>query len=108
MDQIETGSQAPVARPVVLIVDDDLGYLEKLQRAFRDHYAVHTAASGIEAIKLIKALPEVHALIVSEDLPRMKGTELFRFLHEMYAKSDAIIKVLLTDSASNGTAAELA
>ena len=105
---METGTQASAARPVVLIVDDDLSYLEKLQRAFREHYAVHTAASGIEAIKLIKALPEVHALIVSEDLPRMKGTELFRFLHEMYGKSEAIIKVLLADAASNGTAAELA
>jgi ubiquinone/menaquinone biosynthesis C-methylase UbiE/CheY-like chemotaxis protein len=108
MDQIETGTQAPAARPVVLIVDDDLSYLERLQRVFREQYAVHTATSGIEAIKLIKALPEVHALIVSEDLPRMKGTELFRFLHEMYAKSDSIIKVLMTDTASNGTAAELA
>ncbi|MCK7490093.1 MAG: hypothetical protein MZU79_07625, partial [Anaerotruncus sp.] len=30
------------ALPVVLIVDDDLAYLEKLQRALRDIYTVHT------------------------------------------------------------------
>jgi ubiquinone/menaquinone biosynthesis C-methylase UbiE/CheY-like chemotaxis protein len=107
MAQIDTGTQALLAKPVVVLVDDDLGYLEKLQRAFREQYAVHTATSGIEAIKLIKALPEVDALVVNEDLPRMKGTELFRFLNEMLGKSDSIIKVLLADSPLNGTAAEL-
>ncbi len=95
-------------KTIVLIVDDDLSYIEKLQRALRDHYTVHTAASGVEAIKVIKALPEVHVLIVNEDLPRMKGTELLRFLHEMFDKSDSIIKILLTDSGSNGTVADLA
>jgi ubiquinone/menaquinone biosynthesis C-methylase UbiE/DNA-binding response OmpR family regulator len=107
MTQKETGTQAPAPKPVVLIVDDELSYVEKLQRALRDHYAVHTTTSGVEAIKVIKALPEVHVLIVNEDLPRMKGTELLRFLHEMFEKSDSIIKILLTDSASNGTVADL-
>jgi ubiquinone/menaquinone biosynthesis C-methylase UbiE/CheY-like chemotaxis protein len=95
-------------KPIVLIVDDDLSYIEKLQRALRDQYAVHTTTSGVEAIKVIKALPEVHVLIVNEDLPRMKGTELLRFLHEMFERSDSIIKILLTDSASNGTVTDLA
>ncbi len=92
----------------MLCVDDDLSYLEKLQRTFRDSYTVHTATSGIEAIQLIKALPEVNVLIVNEDLPRMKGTELLRFLHEMFKGSDSVVKILLTDSPSNGTAADLA
>jgi ubiquinone/menaquinone biosynthesis C-methylase UbiE/DNA-binding response OmpR family regulator len=108
MAQPETGAQAMVGKPIVLIVDDDLSYIEKLQRALRDQYAVHTTTSGVEAIKVIKALPEVHVLIVNEDLPRMKGTELLRFLHEMFDKSDSIIKILLTDSGSNGTVADLA
>jgi len=108
MTQSETGTQATTGKPVVLIVDDDLSYIEKLQRALRDLYAVHTTTSGVEAIKVIKDLPEVHVLIVNDDLPRMKGTELLRFLHEMFDKSDSIIKILLTDSASNGTVADLA
>jgi len=95
------------ALPVVLIVDDDLAYLEKLQRALRDSYVVHTTTSGVEAIHLIKALPEVNVLVVNEDLPRMKGTELLRFLNEIFKESDAIIKILLTESASNGATIDL-
>jgi ubiquinone/menaquinone biosynthesis C-methylase UbiE/DNA-binding response OmpR family regulator len=107
MTQPETKTQSTPEKPVVLIVDADLAYLDKLQRVLREHYAVHTSTSGIEAIKLIKALPAVHVLIVNEDLPRMKGTELLRFLHEMFGESDSIIKILLARSPLNGTVAEL-
>ena len=96
------------ALPVVLVVDDDLAYLEKLQRALRDIYAVYTTTSGVEAIQLIKALPEVNVLVVNEDLPRMKGTELLRFLNELFKNSDAIIKILLTNCVSNGSVIDLA
>jgi CheY-like chemotaxis protein/ubiquinone/menaquinone biosynthesis C-methylase UbiE len=96
------------ALPVVLVVDDDLAYLEKLQRVLRDIYAVYTTTSGVEAIHLIKALPEVNVLVVNEDLPRMKGTELLRFLNELFKNSDAIIKIVLTESATNGSIIDLA
>ena len=82
--------------------------LDKLQRALRDIYTVHTTTSGVEAIHLIKALPEVNVLVVNEDLPRMKGTELLRFLNEIFKNSDAIIKILLTACPSNGTTIDLA
>jgi ubiquinone/menaquinone biosynthesis C-methylase UbiE/CheY-like chemotaxis protein len=95
-------------RPIVLIVDDDLAYLDKLQRALRDAYAVYTTTSGVEAIHLIKSLPEVNVLVVNEDLPRMKGTELLRFLNEIFKNSDAIIKILLTEYPTNGAAIDLA
>lgn len=94
--------------PVVLVVDDDLAYLDKLQRVLRDIYTVYTTTSGVEAIHLIKALAEVNVLVVNEDLPRMKGTELLRFLNEIFKNSDAIIKILLTEVASNGTTVDLA
>jgi ubiquinone/menaquinone biosynthesis C-methylase UbiE/CheY-like chemotaxis protein len=96
------------ALPVVLIVDDDLAYLEKVQRALRDIYSVHTATTGVEAIHLIKALPEVNVLVVNEDLPRMKGTELLRFLNEIFKNAESIIKILLTACPSNGTTIDLA
>jgi len=103
MDKPKAGAQ-----PVVLVVDDDLPYLEKLQRALRDIYTVYTTTSGVEAIHLIKALPEVNVLVVNEDLPRMKGTELLRFLNEIFKNAEAIIKILLTEVASNGTTIDLA
>jgi ubiquinone/menaquinone biosynthesis C-methylase UbiE/ActR/RegA family two-component response regulator len=94
--------------PVVLVVDDDLAYLEKLQRALRDIYAVHTTTSGVEAIHLIKAMPEVNVLVVNDDLPRMKGTELLRFLNEIFKSSESIIKILLTACPGNGATIDLA
>ncbi len=94
--------------PVVLVVDDDLAYLEKIQRALRDIYSVHAATTGIEAIHLIKALPEVNVLVVNEDLPRMKGTELLRFLNEIFKNAESIIKILLTACPTNGTTIDLA
>jgi CheY-like chemotaxis protein/ubiquinone/menaquinone biosynthesis C-methylase UbiE len=108
MAQSESEAQVEAAQPVVLIVDDDLSSLERLQKALRESYTVHTATSGIEAIKLIKALPRLNVLIVDDDLPRMRGTELVRFLHEMIGGSDTIIKILLADSVSNGTVSDLA
>ncbi len=103
MEKAKAGTPA-----VVLVVDDDLAYLEKLQRALRDIYTVHTTTSGVEAIHLIKSLPEVNVLVVNEDLPRMKGTELLRFLNEIFKNSDTIIKILLTEGASNGATIDLA
>lgn len=108
MARAQVEKTTPAALPVVLIVDDDLAYLEKLQRALRDIYAVYTTTSGVEAIHLIKALPEVNVLVVNDELPRMKGTELLRFLNEIFKNSDAIIKILLTASSSNGTTIDLA
>jgi ubiquinone/menaquinone biosynthesis C-methylase UbiE/CheY-like chemotaxis protein len=108
MARAQLEKTTPPALPVVLIVDDDLAYLEKLQRALRDIYAVYTTTSGVEAIHLIKAVPEVNVLVVNDDLPRMKGTELLRFLNEIFKNSEAIIKILLTASSSNGTTIDLA
>jgi len=108
MARSQVDKTAQSALPVVLVVDDDLAYLEKLQRSLRDIYAVYTTTSGVEAIHLIKGLPEVNVLVVNEDLPRMKGTELLRFLNEIFKNSDAIIKILLTALSSNGKTIDLA
>ncbi len=107
MEKAPVAKATPSTLPVVLIVDDDLAFLEKLQRALRDLYAVYTTTSGIEAIQLIKALPEVNVLVINEDLPRMKGTELLRFLNEIVKGADAIIKILLTEINSNGKTLDL-
>jgi ubiquinone/menaquinone biosynthesis C-methylase UbiE/CheY-like chemotaxis protein len=101
MDKPKTGSLL-----IVLAVDNDLSYLEKVQRTLRDTYTVYTTTSGLEAIQLIKTLPEVNILIVKDDLPRMKGTEFLRFLHEMFKNSSGMIKILLTDGRSNDSIAD--
>jgi DNA-binding response OmpR family regulator/ubiquinone/menaquinone biosynthesis C-methylase UbiE len=108
MPREDTDKRAGTNLPVVLIVDDDLSFLEKLQRTLREAYTVRTSTSGVEAIHLIKTLPEVHVIIVNEDLPRMKGTEFLRFLHEMFNNSGSIIKILLAEGGGNGSVIDLA
>lgn len=93
--------------PVVLIVDDERLFLERLSKNLQESFSVHTAVSGVEAIHLIKTLPEIHVLIVSEELPRMKGSELFRFIHEMFRNSESLIKILITQKCSNGSSVDL-
>ncbi len=101
-EQMKTGNA-----PVVLIVDADRAFLEKLQESLQESFSVHAATSGIEAIHLIKTLPQIDVLIVNEKLPRMKGSELFRFIHEMFRNSDALIKILITQKPSKGSAIDL-
>ncbi len=108
MPREDAEKKAGTNAPVVLILDDDLSFLEKIQRTLREAYTVRTSTSGIEAIHLIKTLPEVHVIIVNEDLPRMKGTEFLRFLKEMFKSSESIIKILLTESTVNGSLIDLA
>ncbi len=101
-------TQKEAKTPVALIVDDDLSFLDKIQRSLRESFTVQTATSGVEAIQKIRSLSVVDALVVSEELPRMKGTELLRIIHEMIPRSDSLIKILITEKASNGTVIDLA
>jgi ubiquinone/menaquinone biosynthesis C-methylase UbiE/CheY-like chemotaxis protein len=85
-------------RPVILIVDDDLPGLEKLRQTLEESYVVQTAVSGVEAIHEITTRPEIDVLIVNDELPRMKGIELFRFLQETVSHAKRIVKILITDN----------
>lgn len=88
-------------RPVILIVDDDPLGLEKLRQELEESYTVQTAISGVEAIHEITVRPQIDVLIVNDDLPRMKGGELFRFLQETVGHTNRIVKVLITDKTEN-------
>jgi ubiquinone/menaquinone biosynthesis C-methylase UbiE/CheY-like chemotaxis protein len=89
------------AQPVILIVDDDPPGLEKLRHTLEESYTVQTAISGVEAIHEITVRPEIDVLIVNDDLPRMEGGELFRFLLETVSHAKRIIKILITDKTEN-------
>lgn len=85
-------------RPVILLVDDDLPSLKKLRQTLEESYTVHTALSGVAAIHEITVRPEIDVLIVNENLPRMKGSELFRFVQDTVSRAKRIIKILITDN----------
>jgi DNA-binding response OmpR family regulator len=62
---------APLAAPHVLVVDDDPTVREALEAALSDAYAVHLAATGREALALLRSTPVaaviLDAMIGDED-----------------------------------------
>ncbi len=99
MSSVEIESRKTGAKPLVLVVDDDLSRLDRLQRSFRGRYDVRTSTSGVEALRLIPGLPDLRVLIIEENLPRMKGTEVLRFVNETAGEADGIIRILMTEVA---------
>jgi YesN/AraC family two-component response regulator len=59
----------------LLIVDDELANLQKLQRAFVSRYDIYPALSGAEALKIMENTP-VDAIITDQKMPDMTGIEL--------------------------------
>jgi serine/threonine-protein kinase len=83
---------APRRLPAVLFVDDEERVLHALAALFQGTYEVHTAASGAEALELIKA--KRFLVIVSDQrMPGMTGVELLR---EARTLAPAAVRLLLT------------
>ncbi|MEC4805356.1 MAG: adenylate/guanylate cyclase domain-containing protein [Jaaginema sp. PMC 1079.18] len=91
-------------KPVVLCVDDELFILDSLKRLLRKaigkEYLIEVAQSGEEAIELTQELiqegHEIYAIVADYIMPKMRGDELLRKLHEISPKT---IKIMLTGQA---------
>ena len=81
---------------IIVVVDDDISHLHKLQRALSQEYIVLTSTGGVEAIRLIKSLNTIHVLIISNDMT--PGNEILRFVNESVPDADEIIKILISNS----------
>ncbi len=62
-------------RHSLLIVDDEKEIRRSLTLTFADDYEVFTAASGAEALDLLKQ-QEIALVIADQRMPQMTGTEL--------------------------------
>ena len=86
----------------ILCVDDETANLRLLERLFRDHYEVHTAASGTDALELL----EVHdfAVIISDQrMPGMTGIDFLKRAAEMRRQT---VRIMLTGYTDAGTLVE--
>ena len=63
------------SRPALLIVDDELSNLQKLQRTFISDFAIRQAQSGDEALALLQNAP-VDVIITDQKMAGMTGVEL--------------------------------
>lgn len=71
-----------IARPRVLVVDDDRGSRLGLERLLRSaSHEVVTACDGIEALELLER-ERIDVIITDLRMPRLDGVELCRRIHE--------------------------
>jgi len=85
-------------KPIIVIVDDDIAFLNKLQGVLSHDFTVLTTAGGIEALRFIKRLSPIHVLVITNDMTQISGAEILRFVHESIPRADSIIKILITNS----------
>jgi two-component system response regulator HupR/HoxA len=76
----------------LLFVDDEIPNLHKLQRTFMDHYVVHLAQSGEEALQILRQSP-IDAIITDQKMPGMTGIE---FLEESQKEYPDLVRIVLT------------
>ena len=82
---------AGVARPRLLIVDDDRDFLELLKDALRDHYDIEVAESALEGASRL-ALFKPDAVLLDIRLPDVSGLEACR--HFRSFKSNRNLPIL--------------
>ncbi len=76
----------------LLVIDDELANLQKLQRTFVGEYVVHAAQSGEEALELLRNHP-IDAIITDQKMPNMTGIE---FLEASLKDYPNLVRIVLT------------
>jgi two-component system, NtrC family, response regulator HupR/HoxA len=76
----------------LLLVDDELANLQKLQRTFMGQYDVHLAQSGEEALQILSKVA-IDAIITDQKMPNMTGIEFLELSQKSYPN---LIRIVLT------------
>src|SRR5688572_13285687 len=76
----------------LLLVDDEIANLQKLQRTFMDRYEVQVAQSGEEALALLRK-GGIDAIITDQKMPHMTGIE---FLEASQKEYPNLVRIVLT------------
>jgi DNA-binding NtrC family response regulator len=86
-----------LVKPQVLFVDDEVAVLEALRSALRKAtFAVLTATSATEALKLLKDRP-IDVVVSDERMPGMLGSEFLGYVRQLHPNT---IRIMLTGQAS--------
>ena len=81
----------------LLVVDDEPENLDVLDALLQDEYRVHRAATGSEAVSLLKAHP-VDVVVADQRMPGMSGVELLERVGNERPDVAGIILTAYTDS----------
>lgn len=79
------GAMPPRFNITVLVVDDHAGAREVIGQLLEARgYGVVTAASGAEAIVILRTQPQVNAIVTDVSMPDMTGVELAYHVRDHY------------------------
>lgn len=81
----------------VLVVDDEIANLQKLQRTLIDRYSVLAASSGSEGLDKVRSDGSIAVIIADQRMPDMAGTEFLRQTLELLPDAVRIILTGFTD-----------
>jgi two-component system response regulator HupR/HoxA len=76
----------------LLLVDDELANLQKLQRTFMGQYNVHLAQAGQEALQILRQIP-MDAIITDQKMPNMTGMEFLELSQKSFPN---VVRIVLT------------
>jgi serine phosphatase RsbU (regulator of sigma subunit) len=82
-----------MSEETILVVDDEIANLQKLQRAFINRYSVLSANSGGEALQIVQKNKDIAVIIADQRMPGMTGIEL---LQQSMAILPHAIRIILT------------
>jgi DNA-binding NtrC family response regulator len=74
----------------ILLVDDESEILFSLRGLLRQEFELHTAASGAEALDILRLHP-IHVIMTDQRMPQMTGVELLRRAREDFPEAVRIV-----------------
>lgn len=86
-----------MSQETILVVDDEIANLQKLQRTFVNRYRVIAAGSGREALDIARK-NEVAVIVADQRMPDMTGIELLRETLDILPDAVRIILTGFTDA----------
>jgi response regulator RpfG family c-di-GMP phosphodiesterase len=87
----------------VLFVDDEENILHSIKRELRKRFEVHTAASGSEALEILKNEGPFAVIVSDMRMPLMDGIQLLAAVKDQYPET---VRMMLTGNADQETAIE--
>jgi two-component system response regulator FixJ len=108
LKQAQVGSEAPVKRPLVAVIDDDLAVCGSLKFSLElEGFTVCTFPSGA-ALLHSRALDLCDCLVIDQRMPEMSGMELINVLRKRPLSTPVILVISEPSGALSARAAKLA
>ena len=97
LDQTKLPAKSILAKPTILVVDDEPDNLDLLYRTFYRQFKVLRAEGGREALAILEQEGEVAVIISDQRMPYMSGTEFLSLTAAQYPDTIRIILTGYTD-----------